>query len=452
MKLFPTICYEFAVMLCYLGNILAIRRFCKEYMKISSIKEKWFLFLFFSGSMAIQIIYVVYPVNYLIYSVVSHMLFAVLLFVLFQAEFEKKIVIFSMLLAMRTLVGDFCSSLLTSILLFCHYVVKGEVRPVIQLWWEECIIFGLSYAAGILVIYWWASHKMSFLDNSSGRGFAALSIPFLLFIVVDDINGLAATRGIFFRSGGDWGIYYDQLFSHAAVCVFAAISMLAAGFYIAGMEAVYQEQKKKERYQAGVMAYQAMEEQYHQMERLRHDLKNHLTGMQGMLKNKEWEKLGKYLERMLETGAIVAGEEATGNKALDALFFYKRKLAEERNIQWESDVQLPGSNCVDSFDLCVLFGNILDNAIEACERMRSNNMCFIKINAKIVKKCFLVEVKNSTDLKKVEEVRHTHKENTEWHGIGIQNVEDMVRRYQGVLEMELKEGVFSVSVLLPLVT
>ena len=52
MKLFPTICYEFAVMLCYLGNILAIRRFCKEYMKISSIKEKWFLFLFFSGSMA----------------------------------------------------------------------------------------------------------------------------------------------------------------------------------------------------------------------------------------------------------------------------------------------------------------------------------------------------------------------------------------------------------------
>lgn len=155
MKLFPIACYEFTVMLCYLGDILAICGFCKEYMKISAIKEKWFLFLFFSGNMAVQIIFEVYPVNYLICSMVYYLIFAVLLFTLFQAEFEKRIVIFSMLLAVRRLFMEFFTSLLSGILLFCHYMIKGETRPVIQLWWEDCIILGLSYAAGIVVIYWW---------------------------------------------------------------------------------------------------------------------------------------------------------------------------------------------------------------------------------------------------------------------------------------------------------
>ena len=105
------------------------------------------------------------------------------------------------------------------------------------------------------------------------------------------------------------------------------------------------------------------------MERLRHDMKNHIIALGGLLENKEWEKMRSYLKNMEEGAGIRTGEEVTGNQVVDALLEQKRKAAEEKNILWECDVQVPKSRCISEFDLCVLFGNILDNALEACERL-----------------------------------------------------------------------------------
>ena len=60
------------------------------------------------------------------------------------------------------------------------------------------------------------------------------------------------------------------------------------------------------------------------------------------------------------------GGDLTGNKAVDALLYQKRKQAEEEDIKWECDMQMPKECCINEFDLCVLIGNILDNALEAC--------------------------------------------------------------------------------------
>jgi len=60
-----------------------------------------------------------------------------------------------------------------------------------------------------------------------------------------------------------------------------------------------------------------LEEQYGQMERLRHDMKNHMIGLQGLLKNKEWGKMEIYLNQMLESGSMGISEEVTGNRVAD---------------------------------------------------------------------------------------------------------------------------------------
>lgn len=140
----------------------------------------------------------------------------------------------------------------------------------------------------------------------------------------------------------------------------------------------------------------------------------------------------------------------TGNKALDALLYQKRKRAEENNIKWECDVQIPKGYAVREFDLCVLFGNLLDNALEACGRMRGGESCFINIQAKTVKKCFLMEVKNSVDMEEKYAEGLTNKENLWEHGIGLMNVGDVVRGYNGVLHIESEKGTFVTSILLPL--
>ena len=140
----------------------------------------------------------------------------------------------------------------------------------------------------------------------------------------------------------------------------------------------------------------------------------------------------------------------TGNKAVDALLYQKRKRAEEESIKWECDVQMPKGYFINEFDLCVLFGNILDNALEACGRMRCGESCFINIQARTVKKCFLIEIKNSVDMAEKNMVGFTNKENPGEHGIGLLNVSDVVREYNGVLNVESEEGTFITSVLIPL--
>ena len=165
-------------------------------------------------------------------------------------------------------------------------------------------------------------------------------------------------------------------------------------------------------------------------------------------RNKEWEKIDDYLRNM---GDIIldAGGDVTGNKAVDALLYQKRKRAEEENIKWECDVQMPKERHINEFDLCVLFGNILDNALNACGRMQSDEYRFINIQAKTVKKCFLLEVKNSMDRTERYTEGFSNKDNSQEHGIGLLNVGDVVNRYNGAVHIEAEEGIFAISILMP---
>ena len=140
----------------------------------------------------------------------------------------------------------------------------------------------------------------------------------------------------------------------------------------------------------------------------------------------------------------------TGNKAVDALLYQKHKQAEEENIKWECDAQIPKGCGINEFDMCVLFGNILDNALEACGRMQRDACRFINIQAKTVKKCFLLEVKNSMDSTEKYTEGFTNKDNSQEHGIGLLNVGDVANKYNGAVHTEAENGIFIISILMPL--
>ena len=113
-------------------------------------------------------------------------------------------------------------------------------------------------------------------------------------------------------------------------------------------------------------------------------------------------------------------------------------------------MQIPKERRINEFDLCVLFGNILDNALEACERMQSGQCRFINIQAKNVKKCFLLEVKNSMGRTEKYIDGYTIKEDSQKHGIGLLNVSDVVNKYNGVVNTEAEKGIFVISILMPM--
>lgn len=444
--------------LCFLGYICAAIGFCRKYLDISRTGAVLFAVLNVGGRMLADILCRIHFGWHGILILLDHALFMGLVLLLFRGRRGKKILAASSLIAVYTLTENFSSSLLSCLLLFWKRTVQNAAEPVLG-GWEGCLISSISLVTVILAVHWSAGHLGSIFRFASGKGDMVLALPLLAVTAVTDVANWGAGYGIMVRSGGNMGVYYDQIFSYAGFCVLTALSMSALGGYLSGMKHIWLEQEKAGQYRSQIAAFEMLEEQYARSERLRHDLKNHVIALTGLLEKKEWKKLRHYLDSMADSADLRTGEEITGNRVVDILLYQKRKSAEERHILWECDVQLPQSCRINEFDLCVLFGNILDNAAEACARLqRVGRRCdqppFISVQAGSIRKCFLLEVKNSVDMAEMDQPgtaeRVTGKQNREGHGIGLLNVGDVVRKYNGVMNTEIREDAFVTSILVPL--
>lgn len=375
---------------------------------------------------------------------------------------KKGIRMAALLVTVITLVSladIFIDALLSCLLLVWKHTAEGIAVPVLgetnemELTWLTWSSFGMA----VLAVYGMKRRLKAVFCGKPWRWYAVLILPLLMVAIAIYAANWGASRGVFFRSAGDMGIYYDQIFTYVGWAVLSGLSLFAVTVSVFGMDRIYVEQKKAQQYQLQTAVYQTLEEQYRQAERLRHDLKNHVLALRGLWEEKAWEKLGDYLKRMEDNARLGFGGEATGNRAVDALLCQKRKQAEEKEIDWECDVRIPKQCCVNEFDLCVLFGNLLDNAVEACVRLQQKekgqeqgSKPFIRVQAGNVKSCFLLEVKNSMDIGEKQRNGSVKEEDPQGHGIGLLNVGDVVRRYNGVMNTERQEGIFDISILLPL--
>lgn len=365
-----------------------------------------------------------------------------------EADREKRILAAAMLMMVMRLVGNFCTSFLACLVLVFWHTVKKVPDPLLT-GWETGLIGCIGYCSVIFAVCWMSRHLEPVFRGKPGKWYAILAIPLLVINAVFDVACWGASNGIMVRSGGDMGLYYDQIFSHVGVLILTLLSMSAAGAYVFGMNRIYLEQEKSARYHSQIAVYRMLAEQYRQSERLRHDMKNHIIALSALSRNKEWEKIDSYLKNM-EGIVLEAGGDATGNKAVDALLYQKRKRAEEEGIRWECDVQMPKGCCINEFDLCILFGNLLDNALEACGRMQGDQCRFLNIQARTVKKCFLLQVKNSMDRMEEHADGFAHKGDVSEHGIGLLNVRDVVNKYDGMVNIEAENGIFLISILMPM--
>ena len=432
---------------CYLGYLYMADKFCKKNLGASKKNELLFVIFSFVGWLTLNIVNRCFLVPHIFFVMVEHILFMGLVILFFRESLEKKILAVSMLMIVMTLVSTFFASFLSCLLLFFQHTMKRVSEPFLSEW-ETGIISGISYCFVILAVYWLSGHMEPVFCGKRKKWYVILALPLIMIITVFDVADWGASHGIMVRSGGSTGVYYDQIFSYAEFLVLTLLSMFAAGFYLLGMNRIYFEQEKSSRYHSQITVYKMLAEQHRQSERLRHDMKNHIIALSALSRNKEWEKLDDYLKNM-EDIALDVGGDMTGNRAVDALLYQKRGWAEEENIKWECDVQMPKGCCINEFDMCVLFGNILDNALNACGRMQSDECRFINIQAKTVKKCFLLEVKNSMDKAEKYTDGFTHKGDSQEHGIGLLNVGDVVNRYNGAVHKETGKGIFVISILMP---
>jgi len=196
-------------------------------------------------------------------------------------------------------------------------------------------------------------------------------------------------------------------------------------------------------------------EGYHQVRRVRHDMMNHLVALHGYLQNEQCDDAIEYIKKINESIDFNRIGIVSNNVAIDALISNRKSKAIKAGIYFEEKVSLPGKLQIDDMDMCIVIGNILNNAIEACQRMKNEQMKkHIMLNINYKKGHIFIEVENTYDLRTVkqEEGKFISSKKYQWKydvGLGMSNIERIINKYGGVYQTDLSEVIFKIKIMLP---
>jgi len=193
---------------------------------------------------------------------------------------------------------------------------------------------------------------------------------------------------------------------------------------------------------------------YGSIRKVRHEMKNHMANIKGLTEAGEYGEIEEYVRRMDETMQELEYKYVTGNAVTDVIINDKCRRAEKAGIRFDADFRYGGE--IPVFDMGIILNNLLDNAIEACEKLEPGKG-FIRLSLKRKKQFLILYVENSFDgavpVSKGSSLPPTTKQSilpgiiTE-HGIGLENVRDIAERYFGGVNIKVKGDVFHVTVML----
>lgn len=167
----------------------------------------------------------------------------------------------------------------------------------------------------------------------------------------------------------------------------------------------------------------------------RHDVKNHLSVLSGLLGGGRLEEGRAYLKRLEGISAALSFPYQTGNPVVDILLGEKLGLAEAEGIGAEVSLCLPAPWGVDDLDLCVIAANALDNAVSACRSVQGERR--IRVSGERQGDFYLLVFENSCPDGPLPPP-----------GTGLSNIKAAAEKYRGAMLAEQKDGRFSLSVLL----
>ena len=196
--------------------------------------------------------------------------------------------------------------------------------------------------------------------------------------------------------------------------------------------------------------YMNIKENQDKVRQLHHDMKNHIICMRKL--NQNGYDNEKYIERIDKKIKSYENTFDTGNVLLDIILSEKKQICNNKNIKFFSSVNFTKCDFIESEDICSIFSNILDNAIEACMKINSNNK-FIYIEGKIVEKFFIMKVENSK-INKINIKNNkfmTDKDNKFSHGLGISSIKNSVKKYNGETVINYTDDRFIIKILIPII-
>lgn len=205
------------------------------------------------------------------------------------------------------------------------------------------------------------------------------------------------------------------------------------------------------RYQSDLLTthYAEVENMYNQTRGWRHDYRNHIQVLKNYAELGDMEAVKSYLNELAEDLETVDMALKTGNRMADVILNSKISLARSKEIQVRADAHVPVTLSIADIDLCIILGNLFDNAIEACQDLPGQER-MIRVYMDMKNTQLYISFTNTTAQKK------QRKENGRFvttkgkgHGYGLVRIDTIIQRYQGYIRRGSEDGAFTTEILLP---
>lgn len=216
----------------------------------------------------------------------------------------------------------------------------------------------------------------------------------------------------------------------ALLCTIYAYRRVCRGFEAqAALTSLTQAAQAQKIYVAEAQA------RYEQTRAFRHDIKNHLSVLSRLLSGGKQKEAADYLHSLESISSSLSFPYQTGNPVVDILLSEKLSLAKACGIEAEVSLILPKSCGIDDFDLCVIFANALDNAVNACRA--ANGARSVRIFGERQGDLYMLEFENTCPDEPLPPM-----------GTGLKNIQTAAEKYHGTLLAEKDGPHFSLNVLL----
>ena len=290
-----------------------------------------------------------------------------------------------------------------------------------------------------LVVFIYAMHdKMQGYINRIPIGY------YIVFICLDTGNGILL--GGIERNLAQGNMGLRVVFVFMVLGVFLELALL---LILAATREVYKEKDflNQKYLKLQESHYKYLEQRETATKKFRHDMRNHIYILQHLLEQGKQEEAKQYVGEMELRFHAMATMISVNHGIVDAILNKYASECKEKNIELLVKGYMPQECEISSFDLCVIFSNLLSNAIEATEVCTKKR---ISITLRHEDGFIMLCIKNTYDGKLVEKAGsiQTRKQNKELHGYGLANVKACVEQNQGHMHIQQREDEFVVTLFL----
>lgn len=195
--------------------------------------------------------------------------------------------------------------------------------------------------------------------------------------------------------------------------------------------------------------YQEVETMYKQIRGWRHDYRNHIQLMKVLAANGDMDAIKDYLDKLDTDLSTVDTVVKTGNAMADAILNSKISLAKSKGIAVKVDAHIPVKLKMSELDLCVIIGNLFDNAIDASMALPEEQR-LIRVYMDMKNTQLYISFTNFTATKKLAKVGNRFQTTKgEGHGFGLVRIDNIIERLDGYLSRNSEDGAFTTEILIP---